>query len=158
MPDDSNWKVPLVSPALVDLKCFFIIQRNRINVNFDMMILFNQVQSIPNNRECFEAEKIHFNDTGIFNDFTIILRDEKFCVLRSGDRNNFGKIFWSDDDSCSMNTHPANGPFQYQRFFEDTGLEIISFMYLAEFFLLLQYHRCSILLLREGCFLLRAVL
>ncbi|MNS55936.1 hypothetical protein D3C72_887830 [compost metagenome] len=62
--------------SLVQLVGQFIIERNGININFYTVIHFDQLQGITDNRQGLQTQEVHFDYTGILNDFTFILGDQ----------------------------------------------------------------------------------
>ncbi|MNE67657.1 hypothetical protein D3C80_1632780 [compost metagenome] len=62
--------------SLVQLVGQFIIERNGININFYTVIHFDQLQGITDNRQGLQTQEVHFDYTGILNDFTFILSDQ----------------------------------------------------------------------------------
>ena len=63
---------------LVEFVCFFVVERDIVDTDFDAVVLLDQDERIPNNGEGFEAQKVHFDNPGILDDGTFVLRNEQF--------------------------------------------------------------------------------
>ena len=86
----------------------FVIDRNLININGLTGRLLDIFDRFFNDRQCFQAKKIHLDQPRFLNDRTFILRNEqslfRFLVFGRCHRHDIGNILLSDNHTAGMHT------------------------------------------------------
>ena len=101
--------------ALVEFIRFAVVQRNIVDVDSDAMVLFDQFHGIPDDRQRFQAQKVHLNNARIFDHRSFKLRQQQVGIFHGGHRNNIREVVRRNNDTCGVNARSAHRTFEDQR-------------------------------------------
>ena len=94
--------------ALIQFVCFRIIERNGINIYLDSVVLFDHPQGIPYDRERLQAQKVHLDNTGIFDGTAFVLGNQQIRVPGCTNGYDFRQFLGGNDDTRGVNTCSAD--------------------------------------------------
>ncbi|MPM46385.1 hypothetical protein SDC9_93085 [bioreactor metagenome] len=106
----------------VQFVCFWIIQRNGVDVYLDAVCCFDVYERILYDGQGFKSQKVHLYQPRLFDDGAFVLRHKQlflcFLVVSSAYRDNVGYIGLSDNNATGVYSGTANVPLEHLSIFE----------------------------------------
>ena len=107
-------KNPSTVAVLQQLESFFIVQRNVVNVDSRAVIMRHLLESVFNNGQIGQAQKIHFQKTEVFHGVHFVLGDDVAFVGAALEGQVFGQRFRGDHHGAGVSGRVPGHAFQTQ--------------------------------------------
>ena len=120
MPGDSNWKVPTVRPVAIEVVSGGIFDVEQVDVDFNAERVADVFDGFAQDRQCFETEEVHLDESGFLDDLTFVLGAVEFfagfLVVGCADGYPIADVVAADDEATGVHTgiaHVASSIFAY---------------------------------------------
>ena len=104
------------STLAIEFVGLWVIDRDFLDINVDAMVQFDICQCFLDNREVFQSQEVHLDQTRALDDTTLILGDDDaltIAVVCCAHRHPISNVVTTDDNTTSVYTRAAYTAFKF---------------------------------------------